>query len=131
MKGQSLIEVVFSIGMVALVVSGVVFLILTTLGSRTKSYDRKKAVEISQNVIEGMVQTKSNDATSFWNLSSAYWVGLGTSHVENNYFYSVGVSQFSGNGCSAVRVECLNANVTVGWNNGQKIENFTRFFSRK
>ncbi len=131
MKGQSLIEVVFSIGMVALVISGVVFLILATLGSRTKSYDRKKAVEIAQNVIEGMVQTKNDDGTSFWNLNSAYWVGLGTSQVSNNYFYSVTVSQYSSNGCSALRVECINANVTVGWNNGQKIENFTRFFSRK
>ena len=94
-KGQSLIEVVFSIGIIMVVMSGVVFLIIATLGAKTKSYDRKKAVEISQNVIEGMVQTKMSDGTSFWNITSPYWVALGQNQVNGDYTYNVTVTQFS------------------------------------
>lgn len=128
--GQSLIEVVFSIGIMVLVVSGVVFLMTATLGARTKSYDRKKAVEISQNVIEGLVQTKNSDAASFWNLNSTFWQNQGQTKSLDNYQYSTSVSQFVGNGCSASPVECLNAKVTVTWNNGAVIEDFNRFFSK-
>lgn len=130
-NGQSLIEVVFSIGIIMVVLSGVVFLIISTLGAKTKSYDRKKAVEISQNVIEGMVQTKMSDGTSFWNIGSAYWVALGQNHVDGDYNYNVTVTQFSGNGCSAVVLECVNARVNVTWKNGEVIENFNRFFTKK
>lgn len=130
-EGQSLIEVVFSIGVIMVVMSGVVFLIISTLGAKTKSYDRKKAVEISQNVIEGMVQTKMSDGTSFWDLASAYWVTMGQNKVNGDYTYNVSVTQFSGSGCSAVVVECLNARVNVAWKDGEVIENFNRFFTKK
>lgn len=130
-EGQSLIEVVFSIGVIMVVMSGVVFLIISTLGAKTKSYDRKKAVEISQNEIEGMVQTKMSDGTSFWNIGSAYWVAMGQNKVNGDYTYNVSVSQFSGSGCSAVVLECLNAKVNVTWKNGAVIENFNRFFTKK
>jgi len=129
--GQSLIEVVFSIGVIMIVMSGVVFLIISTLGAKTKSYDRKKAVEISQNVIEGLVQKKMGDAISFWDLGSAFWTTQAQNQVDGDYTYNVTVTQYSGNGCSAVVLECLNAKVNVAWKNGAVIENFNRFFTKK
>ncbi|MBI2465335.1 hypothetical protein HYV64_04295 [Candidatus Shapirobacteria bacterium] len=129
--GQSLVELVVSIGIITLVISGLVFLMLGTLGTKTKSYDRKKAVEISQNVIEGMVQTKNSDGVSFWNLNSTYWSTMGEDHINGEYNYFVTATQFSGNGCSAVIVECLNVKVNVVWKDDQTLESFNRFFSRK
>ena len=131
MKGQSLIEVVFSIGLIMVVLSGVVFLIINSLGVKTKSYDRKKAVEISQDIIEGMVRAKASDGVSFWDLNSTYWQNLGQDQVWGDYVFSVGVSWFAGSGCSAVTVDCVNAQVNVGWKDGQTIESFNRFFSKK
>lgn len=130
-RGQSLIEVIFAIGIIMMVISGVVFLIISTLGAKTKSYDRKKAIEISQNEIETMVQKKTSDAVTFWDLSSAYWISQGQNKVDGDYTYSTTATQFSGSGCSAVVVECLNAKVTVSWKNGQMVESFNRFFTKK
>lgn len=130
-SGQSLIEVVFSIGIIMVVISGVVFLIISTLGAKTKSYDRKKAVEISQNVVEGMVQTKMSDGTSFWDLGSAYWTDLAQNHIDGEYNYNVTVTQYSGNGCSLMETECINARVNVNWKDGEVIESFNRFFTKK
>ncbi|MFZ2153130.1 MAG: hypothetical protein WAV41_03675 [Microgenomates group bacterium] len=129
--GQSLIEVVFSIGLIAVVVSGVVFLLVQSLGAKSKSYERKKAVELSQNVIEGMVESKSADATSFWNLNSIYWLDMGQNHVSGDYNYRVTPSQVSGLGCSPTVVECINATVTVGWGSNQTMSSSNRFFSKK
>ena len=128
-RGQSLIEVIFSIGIIMVVISGVVFLILATLGSKTKGYDRKVAVEISQMAIEEMVKVRRDAAYNFWDLSSTYWQQQAQNHINGDYNYVVSVTQYVGNGCSAVPVECINTKVTISWK-GKDMETFNRFFSK-
>jgi hypothetical protein len=60
-----------------------------------------------------------------------YWMTQGQVKVDGDYTYSTAATQFSGSGCSAVVVECLNAKVTVSWKNGQTVESFNRFFTKK
>ena len=124
-QGQSIVEVVFSIGVVALVVTGIVSLLIGTVGSRTKSYDRKKAVELSQIVMEKIVEEKNTDPATFWNLNSAYWVGLGSSLVEPNYegyIYTAKGTAYSSNGCSNSVTECVNVVINIIWKDNRKVE---------
>lgn len=64
-SGQSLVEVVVSIGLVVLVVSGVVTLVVNSLGARNKGFDRKKATELAQKVTEKSCQIKSTTPIVF------------------------------------------------------------------
>jgi Tfp pilus assembly protein PilV len=133
-KGQGLIEVIFSIGLIILVMTGVVTLLIKTVGSRSKTYDRNKAIELSQIVMEEIINTEVSDKTNFWNIGSAYWSGLAITQVNPNfpdYTYNVGVAQYSNNGCSAAVTNCLNVTVHIGWRNEPDLDRFNRFFSNK
>jgi len=133
--GQGLLEVIFSIGVVMLVVTGVVTLLINMIGSRSKSYDRNKAVELSQVVVETMIAKENDDGTSFWDPNSQYWLDLATSQTNpnfSNYYYSARMTPYTLDGCrNIIPAECLTVTVNVGWNAGEKIDSFNRFFSRK
>ncbi|MBP9817969.1 hypothetical protein KBC75_04445 [Candidatus Shapirobacteria bacterium] len=134
-KGQSLIEVIFSVGLIVMVVTGVVVLMVNSLAARTKGFDRKKAVELAQVVMEGMVQQEATDGSEFWDLNSNYWLTNNSKTQTNSnykgYTYVVDIVQFSGNGCSAIKFECATASVSVGWSGSATTDKFSRFFSRK
>lgn len=134
-KGQSLVEVIFAVGLVLIVISGVTALMLSSLGSRTKSYDRQKAIELAQIVMEEIIKEKTTDPVNFWDLSSGFWAAnLNKTQTKANfplYNYSVGISALYGNNCSPTKLECLNVMVNVGWSGGAGSENFNRFFSRQ
>ena len=136
-RGQSLIEVVFAIGIILFVISGVVSLLLSSFGSRTKSYDRLKAVELSQIVIESIINQEVTDPINFWNLQSAYWVAnLGTTQTNSlypSYDFSIGVIPRNDIGCSnnLPLMNCVDVVVNVGWSGSQTNESFNRFFSKK
>lgn len=139
-KGQGLIELVFAIGVIGLVITGVVSLMVTSLRSRTADFDRKKASELGQKVMEGLIETKKTKPEEFWNTSSSFWL---TNIVTNqtmvgfpNYYYSVGFTQnsnaSSGFICDDVGFNCADATVGVGWSGARIGEDlkFTRFFTR-
>ncbi len=67
-KGQSLIDVVFSIGIVVLVLTGVVVLIVSTAKVKGLAFEREKAVQLSQKIIDAEVKKTKDDPSGFWTL---------------------------------------------------------------
>jgi hypothetical protein len=65
-KGQGVVEVVFSIGVVLLILSGVVILMVNTFGAKNKGFDRKKATQLAQMIIEEKVAERDNSPETFW-----------------------------------------------------------------
>ena len=70
-QGQSLFEVVFAVGVIILVLTGVVALAVNSMGSRTRGYERKRASELGTKVIEGLIKEKNEDPLKFWKLAGA------------------------------------------------------------
>lgn len=68
-KGQSIIEAVIMIGVLAMVMTGAVVLLLNSISSRTRGFDRKKAIELGETVIEDLVDSKNNNPAEFWKLT--------------------------------------------------------------
>lgn len=135
MRGQSLIELIFAIGIIVLVLSGLVVLLVKSMGAKTKGFDRKKAVELGEKVVEELIEDKINDPNTFW--SGNFWtVNNGVTKTMtgyNNFYYVVYGAQSTAGGCSVARLECVNVAVSIGWSGiitGQEIE-LNRFFSRK
>lgn len=135
--GQGLIEVVFSIGVIVVVLTAVVSLVVASLHSRTSGYDRKKAAELGQKVIEQLIAGKQQQPEEFWNLGSSYWSGnlnVGkTLAGYDGYTYTIGFVQTidPAIGCPANPMMCANATVGVGYSdNDNNNVVFTRFFNR-
>jgi Tfp pilus assembly protein PilV len=127
-SGQSLIEVIFSITVVVLVVTGVIALIISTISIKTTAFQRKTAGNMADVVVENLVNQQKNNTETFWSLTNI--TGQTLANFDVGYTYSVALSQISGNGCSVVVKECANALVTVSWGNNQNLT-VNRFFSRK
>jgi Tfp pilus assembly protein PilV len=139
-SGQSLVEVVISVGVIVLVLTAVVSLIVSSLHSRTVGYDRQKAAEIGQRVVEYLVEEKQANPDDFWDIgSTAFWQGinLGTTQSMVNYpgyNYAIDFTQVISVGnspCPAVPMKCANATIGVVYTNSNSSKvTFTRFFSR-
>lgn len=127
-RGQSLVEVIFSITVVMLVITGVVSLIISTISVKTAAFQRKTASNMADVVVENLVNKQKNDTEKFWSLNN---VSAGqTLPIFGGYTYSVSYNQVSGvNGCSNAVKECANAVVTVSWGDNQTLS-INRFFSR-
>jgi hypothetical protein len=122
-KGQSIIEAVFLIGALAVVLSGVVVLMLTTMNSRTKGFDRKKASELAEREIERLVDEKTNNPDNFWSTLTE------ESGSSEDYQYKITfIDPQPGVTCKSF---CKEAVVEITWtrNTDQKMK-FSRFFSR-
>lgn len=134
-RGQSLIEVIFAIGVVGMVLTGIAALLVNSLGSRSKSYERIKAAEVAQIAIENLVLTENSNSSEFWNLNSSFWSGkIGVPLTNSNYpkyNYIISVTPNTSNGCTATT--CMDVTVGVGWSGsaGGVRDTFTRFFSKK
>jgi len=127
-KGISIIEIIFSIGVIVLVITGVVSLMVKSTGLKTNTLQRKKASEAAEMVIENLVNQKNNDRDGFWNLST---ISGGTIPQFENYIYDVGFSQVETGSCSDLGVfaTCVNAIINIGWGNSQTLT-VKRFFSK-
>ena len=124
-SGQSLVELIFAVGVVAVVITGVMILMVNTISSKNKGFDRSKATELADVVMEGLVNQKINDPVNFWNLENK--IGQ-TDPNFSGFKYSVG---FSGWDCLWTgRNDCANATVNVGWGDSQAAV-LQRFFSKK
>jgi Tfp pilus assembly protein PilV len=139
LQGQGLIEVVFAVGVIVVVLTAVISLVVSSLHSRTSGYDRKKAAELGQKVMEQLVQEKDQNPADFWDISSpAFWLGvnLGTTQTMTGYegySYAIDFRPVTniGTSCPPSPILCANATVGIGYsdNNTQNVV-FTRFFSR-
>lgn len=129
-RGQSLVEVVFAIGVIGLTLTGVAALLVFNLSARTKSFDRKKATELGEKVIEQLVREERDTPLIFWRLQS---VSGQTDTSFEGYVYSIGLTNVvNGSTCGVGKTDCAQAHVRVGWSGttNQSLE-FNRFFSRK
>ena len=122
-KGISIIEIIFSIGVIVLVITGVVSLMVKSTGLKTNTLQRKKASEVAEMVIENLVNQKNNDRDGFWSLTP-------TLGVIENYTYDVGYTQVTTGLCSDIApATCVNAIINIGWGNSQTLT-VKRFFSK-
>jgi len=126
-KGQSLIEVIFSMGVVILVLVGVVMLVVVTAKAKRLSSERQKAIELSQLLIEDRINSfKDNDSMlNFWNSASS----LDNTTVTNNdrdgfpgFVYDVKYVDCSSNSCKIVFI--------IKWENFTQTLSVERIFSR-
>ena len=127
-RGQSLIEVVLSIGVIVLVVTGVIVLIINTVSIKTEAFQRKKASEMAATVVEKLLEDKKNSGDSFWNLSV---IPSTTLSGFDGFNYGVGFSRITDGNCSddINSPDCANATVTIFWGNGKSLI-VNRFFSK-
>jgi len=130
-KGQSIVELVFAIGVVALVMTGVVVLLVNSFGARNKSFDRKKAVELAEIVTEDLVNWSKNDFEAFWNeTSDPPWTsGDLTNENFDGYKYQI-IHNWSPE-CTP-NTDCAVVNIKVIWQRDEeKSIDFYRFFSKR
>ena len=127
-KGQSLVEVIFSVGILVIVITAVISLIVKTTSIKSAELQRKKASEMSSVVVEKLLESKKNDPDVFWQLND-----ITTAQVIEGYdgfSYVVDFTPSSEGNCSSTEVECADAVVTINWGNAQSFT-VTRFFSKK
>ena len=124
-KGISIVEIIFSVGVVVLVITGTISLMVKSTGVKTSSLQRKNASEIAEIKIEDLIYKSKYQKDLFWDLQ------IETKNL-GDYRYSVGYSQVTtGSNCSDLGhpATCVNAVVNVGWGNSQTLV-VTRFFSK-
>lgn len=127
-KGQSLVEVIFSVGVMVLVITGVVSLIVKTTSLKTLAGQRKKASEMTEVIIENQLSRKKTDPDNFWILNDITSGQTLTGY--DGYTYTIDFELVTGSGCSTTVNECANANITVNWGDNQNLT-VKRFFSKK
>lgn len=125
-------ETLFAIGVIVLILTGVITLIIKVMNSKSKVYDRKKATELAQVVVEKMNGLRKSNPEDFWQLSpveNQVWPGY------DAYKYSISFSNIIEPGkCEIVngRPDCVELKVEVFWeDNPNQKQVFTRFYSRK
>lgn len=127
-KGQSLIEVIFSVGILVIVITAVISLIVKTTGIKSLELQRKKASEMSSVVVEQLLEDKKNNPDGFWQLNDM--TTPQTIEGYDGFSYMVDFDQSSEGDCSDTEVECANATIVISWGNNQTFT-VTRFFSKK
>ena len=118
-KGQSLIEILFSITVVTLVLTGVVSLMVKVLNVRGEASLRQKAGNLSTIIIENQIKEKDNNPDTFWNTTllpppDQIMVGF------DGFTYDVGKTSIG---------QDLNMVVTVKW--ADQTLTVQRYFSKK
>lgn len=120
--GQSMIEMVFAITVVALVITGAVVLIVNSIGVKNRSFDRKKAMEIAEIVMESLVDQKKNDSDYFWQQNQKVGETLAN---FSGYSYDIG---YSGIDCDSGT--CALVTVIVNWADDKTLQ-VNKFFSKE
>ena len=127
-KGQSIVEIVFSVGVIAIVVVGVITLVVNVIRVKDTSMKRKRAIEFSEVIVENLLQKKKTVPEEFWLLTPINETSM--SNFEG-YVYTVGFTEVSGNGCRDDINDCANAIINITWDEGSTNLSITRFFSRR
>lgn len=132
-RAQALIESVVAIGILALVLTAAIALIVMSTSIRQQGFDRRKANQLANMVMEGYVAKSQRDSATFWsntgNLSNKTDPGYPADYRYSVTFSILG-SSYSPN-CSTSSKNCMEIVVGVGWS-GKNPENIEvrRFFSR-
>jgi type II secretory pathway pseudopilin PulG len=129
-SGQTVVEVVVAVVIIALFLTGAVVALLMSVSARDRGLQRKKATAAAEVVVEGLINEKTNNPEAFWELEG---VESGTVGGFEGYTYSVGYSLAGDSAvCNVGATDCVEAIIGVNWqgkNNG-RVE-VRRFFSKK
>jgi hypothetical protein len=131
-KGQGIIEAVYSIGVLGMILTGAIILIIMSATSKKNDFDRKKAVEMGNIVIEELIASSRDNQNIFWELNNVSGV---TKSGYDGYSYSVEYTNISANSdypnCGVGVTNCAEAKVVVNWQgkNPQSMT-FNRFFTK-
>jgi len=109
-RGQSLIDLIFSVGIIILVLSGVVVLMVHSVSIKTRSFDRKTASRMAEVVMERMVLAKENDPVGFFGKTVYEKTVPETLDEFPGYSYLIVFNDYPCSFHSCVKVE-----VTVTW----------------
>jgi len=124
-QGQSLIEVLFAMGVTVLLVTGVVVLATRTLGSKRRVLGRSEAVKIATEEMEALTILSENDRMGFWDGTSRPTSCVSAPPAGYSCIYGYNNSPAS---CPGAEI-CLEATVTVNWTDGDlKSVVLTKFF---
>jgi type II secretory pathway pseudopilin PulG len=130
-RGQSIIEMVFAVGVIVMVITGIVTLMVSNVNSKNRGFDRKKATEIAQAIIENLVQQKKTDPSSFWSSIGSPSVNLPVDCNSNAYQCDVILERDWSPKCDGAEVNCARATVNVGWSGAMnQVVTLNRFFSK-
>lgn len=121
-KGQSLVDVVFSIGILSLVLVGVMMLVVSTAKAKMAASERQKAIQLSQLLIENKVVEIKNDPLVFWNALNHNNVTDQTNVDFTGYLYDVEYSDCDSKSCKII--------FTVKWGDSQNLS-VERLFLRQ
>lgn len=132
-RGQGVVESVFSVGVLILLMGGAVILIIMGISNRNASFDRRKATELANLVVESQISLSKNYPEIFWTLDNS-GNSLTMAGFEN-YKYSVGFTNISNStdypNCGIGVTDCAEMVVKIDWSgkNPQSLY-FNRFFSK-
>ena len=130
-SGQSIVELVFAVGVVGLVMTGVVMLLVNSFGARNKSFDRKIAVELAEIVTEELVEWSKNDYEAFWDTANNPPWDFGDQTKAEFPGYTYRLSHEWSADCTP-STDCAKVNIKVTWlEDTEKTVDFYRFFSRR
>ena len=129
-SGQTLIEAIFGVVILALTVSGVVSLMVSSVASKSRTFDRKTADRLGEKVVENLTVQKDIGPSAFWLLNT---ITSATDADFPGYNYNVGYTVGSYPGCNVGTTNCAEATINVGWSGSRGYETITltKFFSRK
>ncbi len=127
-KGQSLIEIIFAVGVLVIVVTAVVSLVVKTTGVKSSTNQRKRAGEMGEVIVENLVELKKNEVDRFWQLENV--TTPQSLPAFDGYQYVINFTPVTEGDCDDTVIECTRAEVTISWDNGQNLK-INRFFSKK
>lgn len=110
-KGQSIIEVMFAVGLVSLLVGAVATLSIASFKSKTQGVDRKVALDLLEKKVESLVSLSVSDPVMFWGK-----IG-GVSDSERSGGYSM-ETKYEWDNVACTGNRCGKVTVTVTFDKG-------------
>lgn len=118
-------EIIFSIGVVILVLTGVVALVITTAKVKRMAAERQKAIELSETLIEKQILTVKNDPSTFWSNTTTLNGQTDSGNIDPdypNYIYDINYTNCNDLSC--------NVGFTIYWGESQSLS-VERLFSKQ
>lgn len=131
-KGQAVIESVVAIGVLALVMTAAIALIVMSTANRRNNFDRRRANELANQVVETFVNDSQSNVADFWsNLGSGNCGRERFIQYACNYDFTVLTQPTHANCGNGTPPKCAELTVTVTWS-GKTPQSLVvkRFFSR-
>lgn len=121
-RGVSLIEIVFSVGVITLVLTGVAMLIVNVTNVKRKSAERQVAISLSHKLVEEKILElkNANNSVEFWLNKKEEETGNFEGEFSN-YRYLIKYQDCDNNICKII--------FEIEWGNQEKLS-IERLFSR-